>query len=62
MMTLKGRSPAIGSWHVGEVLKLPSGHMLTLTVDGHEYQALLAALTAAGIEIEYDSVRLTPVL
>lgn len=61
-MTLKGRSPEIGSWHVGETLKLPTGPVLTLQVDGHEYAALLAALTNAGIEIEYDCVRLTPVV
>jgi len=50
-----------GSWHVGEVMHVPKGRVITLQIDGHEFQAVFDALEKSGIEIEQNSEFLTPI-
>lgn len=61
MLTLKGKSGCVGSWHVGEVMRIPEGQVIILSADGDELWALIEALRAADIKVVYPSDKLTPV-
>ena len=65
MMTISNGS-RIGSWHVSENMRVPSGQVLTFTVDGHELAWLVdvldKGLKLTGQKIIYPTERLTPVL
>jgi len=61
MLTITADKKRFGSWHVGEEMNIPQGPVITFQADGHELTAILQALRAAGVTINYPSDYLTPV-
>lgn len=61
-ITSGGANKVWGSWHVGEVMNIPAGRVITFQADGHELTAIIEAFKKAGIEVNYPADRLTPVL
>lgn len=55
-----------GSWHVGEVMNIPKGHVITFTADGDELEWLFDIFQSPPAQeklpgICYPAERLTPI-
>ncbi len=52
---------ASGSWHTGEIMRIPDGHVISFQADGDELQALVEMFRAAGVRVVWPSAGLTPI-
>ncbi len=50
-----------GSWHTGEIMRIPDGAVITFQADGDELEALVEMIRAAGVRVVWPSPRLTPI-
>jgi hypothetical protein len=56
-----GTKEVSGSWHVGEVMRIPDSQVITFHADGDELEAFIDMLRAAGVRVVYPSAKLTPI-
>lgn len=50
-----------GSWHTGEIMRIPEGAVVEFVCDGDELEFVVEALRDARVRVVWPSEKLTPI-